>query len=251
MKFYLDIPVIFPGNIAKTYDLIVPDGDPKKIPLLVWIHGGGWCAGEKRVYNDFERFTHRGLAVLSIDYRLSQEAPFPAQLMDCKSAIRWARANADTYGYNADTIIVGGSSAGGHLAALMGVPNEIEKYDCGEHLQFSSRIQGVVDEYGPVSLLIEELPNLAHELEALLQNDPQKAHDASPLQLVTGAEPPFLIMHGSEDALVPLDQSDRLYQALVSAGVDVRFFAVPGAIHGFDTVDAYNALTDFIMTNAF
>lgn len=250
MNFYLDIPIVFPEKITKTYDLIVPDGDPKRIPLLVWIHGGGWCAGEKRVYNDFERFTHRGFAVLSIDYRFSQEAPFPAQLIDCKSAIRWARAHATTYGYNADIIIVGGSSAGGHLAALMGVTNRNAVYDCGDYLQYSSDVQAVVDEYGPTNLLASEMPNLANELDAFLQKDSKKTHDASPLQLITGAEPPFLILHGTDDPLVPISQSCRFYQALLSAGVEVQYCAVPGGTHGFDTEESYNILTDFVLAHS-
>ena len=251
MKFYLNIPIVFPGNITKTYDLVVPEGDSEKIPLLVWIHGGGWCAGEKWIYNDFERFTHRGFAVLSIAYRFSQEAPFPAQLIDCKYAVRWARAHAAAYGYNADKIIVGGSSAGGHLASLMGVTNGQSAYDCGENLQYRSDVQAVVDSYGPVNLLAEEIPNLSQELSALLQEDPQKIHDASPLQLITGSEPPFLILHGTDDPLVPIAQSQRFYQALLAAGVDARLVCVPGAGHGLDSLEVYNALNDFLLTHGF
>lgn len=250
MKFYLDIPFTFPGNVTKTFDLIVPEGDPHNIPLLVWIHGGAWCGGEKRVYNDFERFTHRGFAVLSLDYRLSQDAPFPAQLIDCKTAIRWARAHAEAYGYNADTITVGGSSAGGHLASLLGVTNGVRAYDCGDYLSYSSDVQAVVDEFGPVNLVTAEMPGLEEALYALLQNDPQKIHDASPLQLVTGKEPPFLILHGTADPLVPMDQSQRFYEKLKAAGVQAQFYAVPGGDHGFDTVEFYNMLTEFILSHS-
>lgn len=246
MQFYLDIPVLLPGGISKTYDLIVPEGEPSEIPLLVWIHGGGWCGGEKRVYNDFERFCYRGFAVLSIDYRLSQEAPFPAQLIDCKSAIRWARANAEKYGYCADRIVVGGSSAGGHLAALLGVTNAETCYDQGESLQYSSAVQAVVDEFGPVDLDTEKIPDLTRDLRALLLDDPELIRAASPTRLVTGQEPPFLIVHGTDDPLVPLEQSRVLAQTLRRAGSEVTYLEVPGGGHGFDTPEFYHTLTAFV-----
>lgn len=246
MQFYLDIPVLFPGKIQKTYDLIVPEGTPSEIPLLVWIHGGGWCGGEKRVYNDFERFSNRGFAVLSIDYRFSQEAPFPAQLIDCKRAIRWARANAAQYGYCADKIVVGGSSAGGHLAALLGVTNENPAFDQGEDLQYSSTVQAVVDEFGPADLDEKKMPGLTHELRALLQDDPQRIAAASPLRQITGNEPPFFVTHGTADPLVPVEQSRLFAKKLLQAGVNVTYLEVAGGEHGFDTTEFYHALTDFI-----
>ena len=93
------LPITYPDNVQRAFDLIIPNRNPADIPLLIWIHGGGWIGGEKRIANEFERFSYRGYAVLSIDYRFSQEAVFPAQLEDCKMAVRWARANADKYGY--------------------------------------------------------------------------------------------------------------------------------------------------------
>lgn len=249
MNFYMDIPVTFPGNIRKTFDLIVPEGESRSIPLLIWIHGGAWCGGEKRILNDFERFIYRGYAVLSVDYRFSQEAPFPAQIIDCKTAIRWARAHAEQYGYNADRIIVGGSSAGGHLAALLGVTGGVKEYDCGDYLQYSSDVQAVVDEFGPANLAAEEMPDLKDALYQLLQDDPQKIYAASPSQRITGKEPPYLILHGTADSLVPIDQSDRFYQKLKAAGVDVQYCTIPGGEHGFDTAEFYQVLTDFILSH--
>ena len=248
MRFYLDIPVQLPGNIQKTYDLIVPEGVAGGIPLLVWIHGGGWCGGEKRIYNDFERFSHRGYAVLSIDYRFSQDAPFPAQLIDCKTAIRWARANAVKYGYNAEKILVGGSSAGGHLAALLGVTNGQEKYDRGPYLEYSSDVQAVVDEFGPSDLMVEKLPALKKDLQALLQNDAEKIHHASPSRLVCGGEPPFLILHGTADSCVPIEQSRELANILKQAGNAVQFIEIPSGGHGFDTREFYDTLAQFVLS---
>lgn len=249
MRFYLDIPFVFPGGIRRAFDLIVPDAEPRQIPLLMWIHGGGWCGGEKRICNEFERFSCHGCAVLSIDYRFSQDAPFPAQLIDCKSALRWARAHAAEYGYNAARVIVGGSSAGGHLAALMGVSNEAAAYDCGENLEQSSAVQGVVDFFGPTDLSPERLPALKDELLALLGGDPALAAQASPLRLISGREPPFLILHGSADPLVPVVQSRAFYQSLTQAGVCAHYCEVPGGDHGFDTPEVYRCLTEFIHTH--
>lgn len=248
MKFYLDIPITFAGGVQKTFDLIVPEGEPQKTPLLVWIHGGGWCGGEKRVYNDFERFTHRGYAVLSISYRFSQEAPFPAQLIDCKTAIRWARSHAEEYGYNAARIIAGGSSAGGHLAALLGVTNGERMYDVGPDLQFSSDVQAVVDEFGPADLTEEKLPALKTELQALLRGSAENVRLASPARLVRGAQPPFLILHGTADDCVPIEQSRAFAQALQKAGNEVELLEIPDGGHGFDTPEFYDCLTRFVQT---
>lgn len=250
MKFHLDIPIMLSEAITKAYDLIVPDGDPKNIPLLIWIHGGAWRGGDKRIFNDFERFARRGFAVLSIDYRFIQEAPFPAQLIDCKAAVRWARAHAEIYGYNADTIIVGGGSAGGHLAALLGVTNNDPRYDVGMYLEYSSKVQAVVDEYGPVNLVNSEMPDFAPVMDALLGEEQQMRHEASPMQLITGSEPPFLILHGTNDPTIPIAQSQRFYDALKAAGVDAQFYAIPGGVHGFDSTETYHILTEFILSHA-
>lgn len=247
MQFYLDIPVTFPGEIKKTFDLIVPDGQDANPPLLIWIHGGGWCGGEKRIYNDFERFCWRGYAVLSIDYRFSQDAMFPAQLIDCKTAVRWGRAHAAQYGYCADRILVGGSSAGGHLAAMLGVTNGQAQYDEGPYLAYSSAVQAVVDEFGPADLNPDKLPALRRDLSVLLGGDEERTRQASPVQLVSGKEPSFLILHGSDDPCVPAAQSRAFAQVLHNAGCDVQYYEVPGGEHGFDTTESYEILTEFIL----
>ena len=247
MQFYLDLPVTFPGGIKKTFDLIVPDGRSQRPPLLIWIHGGGWCGGEKRICNDFERFCWRGYAVLSIDYRFSQDAPFPAQLIDCRTAVRWARAHAAQYGYCADRLLVGGSSAGGHLAAMLGVTNGQAEYNVGPYLEYSSAVQAVVDEFGPADLEPKKLPVLNRELSVLLEDNPETARRASPARLVSGREPPFLILHGADDPSVPVEQSRNFAEALHKAGCTVRYYEVPGGAHGFDTPESYALLTNFVL----
>ncbi len=251
MPYYLDIPIKLSETITKHYDLIVPDifppdSNPAQNPLLVWIHGGAWRGGEKRIFNSFERFLRRGFAVLNIAYRFVQEAPAPAQLIDCKFAIRWARAHAEKYGYNADEIIVGGGSAGGHLAALLATTNGDKQYDVGQYLEYSSDVQAVVDEFGPVDLTGDDMPGLSESMGDTLE----ARRKASPLHLITGNEPPFLIVHGTADETVPYHQSVRFYEALKAAGIEVQFHTVPGGAHGFDDIDSYTALTDFILSQA-
>ena len=230
--------------------MILPDGAPDDIPLLIWIHGGGWCGGEKRIYNDWERFSHRGYGVLSIAYRFTQEASFPAQLIDCKFAVRWARANAEKYGYNGETILVGGGSAGGHLASLMGLTNDNPRYDVGEYLEYSSRVQGVLDSYGPTDLRTTQFPpDMEENLLALHSNDPETIREASPLCHVRPSAPPFLILHGTADPIVPPCHSFRFFKALRDVGADVTYLEIPGGNHGFDSPDACAAITAFVEKN--
>lgn len=249
MKYLLDLPMVFPGGVERRFDLFVPEGDPVSIPLLIWVHGGAWSGGETRIGNEFERFMFRGCAVLSIDYRYIQEAPYPAQLIDCKSAVRWARAHANEYGYNADRILVGGNSAGGHLVSMLAVTNGMQEYDQGEYLNVSSDVQAVVDFYGPVDLRQGQLPELDKLFPVMFQGDDALAEAASPLLRITGKEPPFLILHGDADPTVPVEQSRRFHQALLDAGVSSRYVEVPGGVHGFDCLEVYTALNEFITDN--
>lgn len=244
MRYYLDIPYDFPGNVRRTFDLIVPDQSNEKPPLLVWIHGGGWSEGDKRIHNEFERFCYHGYAILSIDYRFSSDAPFPAQLIDCKAAIRWARANAEKYGYCTRKIIVGGNSAGGHLAMMLALTNQSSDFDQGDNLGYSSAIDGVLDLYGPTDL--SALPTLTSALEPLLQRNTELTSLASPINHVSADAPPTFIIHGQQDPIVPVEQSRVLYEALKKAGAPVIYHEVPNAGHGFDDAKANELITDFI-----
>lgn len=248
MRYYFDIPITFPGNVQRTFDLIVPAGEASDIPLLIWIHGGGWMEGEKRIFNEFERFVFRGYAVLSIDYRFSQDAPFPAQLEDCKTAVRWARANAEKYGYNAEKVIVGGNSAGGHLAALLGMTNGEKRYDVGQYLDYSSDVQAVVDMFGPTDL--RKLFPLQEVVCRLVNGNEELVALASPVCYEPKGAPDFLIVHGMKDDLVPIEQSRMLKNKLCEAGVTVEYLEVPEGIHGFDSEDFYHLLTKFVLEHA-
>ena len=143
------------GGSDLALDIYLPTARNQRAPLVVWIHGGGWRSGSKdRCPVTF--LTDSGYAVASINYRLTTVAPFPAQIEDCKAAIRWLRANADTFGFDRERVAVAGASAGGHLAALIGASGDVKAFDKGEHLNYSSRVQSVVSIFGPTDFTSRE-----------------------------------------------------------------------------------------------
>lgn len=237
-----DIGYVTNGAPAQKLDLYVP-AKPAG-PLLVWIHGGGWRAGTKANPPGLAMLA-KGVAVASVEYRFSQEAIFPAQIEDCKAAIRWLRAHAAEYGYDPKRIGVWGASAGGHLVALLGVTGQVKDFDKGENLEQSSAVQCVVDWFGPADFPAYDpaLPTAMVQREnpdsviAQLFGGPVSQHlelakRASPVTWVTKEAAPTLIMQGTKDPLVPLDQSQRLADRLKAAGVNVTLDVIDGAGHG-------------------
>jgi len=225
-------------------DLYLPKNVNGSAPLIIWIHGGGWKNGSKENCLPVRLgFTERGYAVASINYRLTGIAPFPAQIEDCKAAVRWLRTHAGKYGLNPDEFGVWGSSAGGHLVALLGTSGDVSSFDTGENTQVSSRVQAVCDYYGPSDFrTMGTAPGFERHARddspesALLGGTPDKkpetAKAASPVTHVTPDDPPFLIVHGDQDRTVPLDQSRRMDAALHTAGVETELIILPGAGHG-------------------
>jgi acetyl esterase/lipase len=224
-------------------DLYYPARISGPLPVAVYIHGGGWITGDK------EKADHNleGKAVLAqdyllvaLDYRLAPKYRFPAMIEDVKCAIRSLRAHAAQYGLDAGRIGVWGVSAGGHLAALLGTADEIAGYDVGQYLEQSSRVQAVVDFYGPVDLRLP-LTGDANELvhDAFGTDDPQAPILVlgSPVTWVSADDPPFLILHGDSDSLVPLRQSQELFERLVAAGVPAELVVVTNGGHGFGGED--------------
>lgn len=267
LQTFLDIEYARVGNDALELDLYLPDG-PGPFPLIIWIHGGGWISGD----NDLSpngpqvRQTTRGYAVASINYRLSDQAKFPAQIEDCKAAVRWLRAHAGEYNLDPSRIAVWGASAGGHLAALLGTSGDISALEgSGGNLSFSSRVNAVIDWFGPTDLLklsVDSLPfpcNLIdHDSpfspESLLigcaiQTCPNKTELANPIRYASADDPPFLIMHGERDCLVGPSQSRRLRDALAAVGAKVSFKVIESAGHGgseFDDAENRKLLDDFL-----
>lgn len=209
---------------------------------MVWIHGGAWLGGSKERPPAL-RFVAKGYAVASVNYRLSQHAIFPAQIEDCKAAIRWLRANAAKHGYDPNRIGVWGSSAGGHLVALLGTTSGVKEFDVGPNAGVSSRVQAVCDFFGPTDFTkMSSFPSTMHHdapdspeaklIGGPVQENKDKARRANPITYVTKDDPPFLIVHGDKDPLVPHNQSELLLDALKKAGLEATLYTVQGGGHG-------------------
>jgi acetyl esterase/lipase len=246
------------SNRAMRLDLYLPEQGQKPLPLIIWIHGGAWMGGSKDGPSPALRFTASGYAVAQVGYRLSQEAVFPAQIHDCKAAVRWLRANARKYDLNPDRFVAWGASAGGHLVALLGTSGGVAELEGSVNdLKESSRVQAVVDWFGPTDFLhIGDAPSdIAHNApdspESKLIGGPilenkDKATKASPITYVSKDAPPFLIMHGDQDRTVPFSQSELLYEALKKAGVNATLVPVKGAGHGFGGPEAMKPVQAFL-----
>lgn len=227
----------------QTLDLHLPVKPSKNSPLVVWIHGGGWRAGSKDRC-PLAYLTEEGYTVASINYRLTDVAPFPAQIHDCKGAIRYLRAQAKKHGYDANRIGVGGGSAGGHLVALLGTTGDVKELegDIGGNHEHSSRVQAVLDLYGPTDLYLiaklvpafVDLPN--GPVYALMGGKPSErldlAKQASPVHHVSADDAPLLMLHGSDDPIVQVSQSEFLRDAYVKQKLPAELIVLEGAAHG-------------------
>jgi acetyl esterase/lipase len=248
------------GKTPLRLDLYVPESAPRPMPVVVWIHGGGWQLGTKDRCPALP-LTARGYAAASIDYRLTDVAPWPAQIYDCKAAIRWLRAHAKEYGLDPDRIGVWGASAGGHLVAMLGTSAGAKELEGDEgNLNCSSRVQAVCDWFGPSDFVaLGDLLKAAglgdnakgpitKLLGGPLTENMDKARQASPVTWISKDDAPFLIMHGDQDRLVPPSQSEILYKRLKEAGVDATLYIVKGAGHGqggFGKPEALKMVADF------
>jgi len=229
-----------------TLDLYQP-GSSGLHPAIVFVHGGGWSSGDKATFADYALFfAERGYVGISVNYRLAPEHPFPAAVEDTKAAVRWLRENAEKYGVDPGRIGAMGSSAGGHLVAMLGVtdPSDGLEGSSGD-LTLSSRVQAVVDYFGPSDLsLVGNVPDPAilAFIGGMCGEQPARCQAASPVTYVSSDDPPFLIVHGTADLRVPFSQSVVLRDALARAGVEATLLALEGAGHGLWPIDsAYGA----------
>lgn len=258
-KVLLDVSYIENGHAQQKLDLYLP-AQPKG-PLLVWIHGGGWRGGTKANPPGLA-MVKNGVAVASVEYRFSQHAIFPAQIEDCKAAIRWLRAHAAEHGYRKDMVAAWGASAGGHLVALLGVTGQVKDFDVGANLDESSAVQCVIDWFGPADfpgydenlptpMVQRENPNsvIAQLFGGPVSQKLELAKRASPVTWATKQAAPMLIMQGTNDPLVPLDQSQRLEKKLKEVGADVTLDVIDGAGHGgpqFVTAEKLKLIFEFL-----
>jgi acetyl esterase/lipase len=228
---------------SEKMDLYLPTGKSETPrPAILIVHGGGWHGGDKaarRENNIGKNLASAGYVCASINYRLCKKTDklaerlrevWPANLQDCRTAVRFLRMKAETYGIDPDHIGAIGGSAGGHLTAMLAVTNgEDDIKTAGPHVKFSSRIQAVVPMYG-----VHDVVAQARAKNNLLDgSDEELCQQASPVTWVTRDDPPALILHGTEDPLVPVSQSEILHERLTKVGVPSQLVIIDGAPHSF------------------
>ena len=227
-------------------DIYSPKSISHPLPVVLWIHGHHWALGSKEQRPPVNLMA-QGYIVVSLNYRLSGEAPFPAAIEDCKAAVRWLRANAATYHIDPEHIGAWGHSAGGHLAALLGTSGGVAELEgAGDNTTFSSRVQAVCDMSGPSDLLqFYETVSSSNDgsgrrakssierfLGGSVEQNRAKAIAASPITYVSKDDAAFLIIHGENDMSIPVGQSEVFADKLKAAGVDATLEVAKGRGHG-------------------
>ncbi len=265
------------GGRPRLLDLYLPRAAARPLPVIVWLHAGGWRAGDRKLAPDLSRhFAMQGFAMASVDYRLSREAIFPAQLHDVKDAVLWLRNNGERLGLDGGRVGLWGASAGGHLATLAAL-DAVGSEPRGQSPRLRAPgsdpldVRCVVTAYAPMDFLVMDAQRDAAEIEiddpsafvlppgartgdarsyesmligAPIHDRTDLARAASPLGYVSAGAPPFLIVHGTSDRAVPVQQSVMLHHALVACGNDATLHLVAGKGHGFlDRADTAPALT--------
>ncbi|MDP4659013.1 MAG: alpha/beta hydrolase [Opitutales bacterium] len=253
VKVLRDLEYAQVKGVSLKLDLYRPSAMPSApMPLVIWVHGGGWRNGSK-VNCPAAWLATKGYAVASLDFRLLPEHPWPAQIEDPIAALRWLHKESGKYGYDASRSAAMGGSSGGHVVALWGTLT----------LPAEDKVKAVVDLYGPTDLLTMP-PNVlsgkrtradlakangALLLGGIVMDQPDKAKAVSALHQVSKDDVPFLILHGTADPGVPVDQSERLHAALKAAGVESTLKLIPGAGHGgkeFDSPESRALIQAFL-----
>ncbi len=257
-----DVPYAKIADRSLTLDLYLPTGNHERpCPTVVWIHGGAWRSGSKSDV-PVKDWLKKGFSIASIDYRLSPEARFPAQIHDIKAAIRFLRAKANDWSLDPQRFIVAGSSAGGHLACLTGVSADVAELEgtVGEHLDKSSHVQAIISFYGASNLqsILSQsteygrgvrVPALQLLLGGQPDEKPELARLASPVVHVDSKDPPLWLVHGDADPQMPIAQSQELLERYQQFALPVDFATIPGGKHGgeaFFTSARLDAMADAI-----
>jgi acetyl esterase/lipase len=226
------------GSTTLKLDLALPTEDRPRFPAVVCLHGGGWVGGDrKQMARTIEVLARRGYVAVAPDYRVAPHR-FPACLEDCKTALRWLRGNAGKYRVDTSRIGAVGLSAGAHLACLLGMTEPADGFDGGSYLDQSSRVQAVVSFSGPTDLTDKALyqpdiltGNLVPLLGALPTEKPEAYRKASPIHYAPQKPPPFLLVHGSADRAVPVQQAQALADKLKRQGGSVRVLVLENEGH--------------------
>jgi len=231
-------------------DLYLPKNAKTTPALVVWIHGGGWKNGDKANVNPaILRLSADGYAVASINYRLKDLSIHPKNIHDCKGAVRWLRSKAETHGYDPNRIAVGGGSAGGHLALLLGLSGGIEELEgtVGGNTNQSTVVKAIIDLYGPseLTVMLEKSERFARSHNFIME----QLASASPLTYLSPNDPPVLILHGDSDKTVPVEQSQLLHKRYQKAGLESELHIIEGAGHGgmvFSDEERYRLIKAFL-----
>ncbi len=242
VKVVKDVPYVGGGRTEKL-DLYLPIRSPnKRVPAVVIVHGGGWHGGDKaakREQNIGSNLAKHGFVCASVNYRLCKKSDnlesrlrevWPHNLHDCKTAVRFLRAHADKYAIDAKNIGAIGGSAGGHLTAMMAVTDNQDGLDPdGPYAEHSCRVQAVVPMYGVHDVLFQA----QKKGNTITESGVELCRNASPVTWVSSDDPPALILHGTKDALVPVEQSSILHKRLMKSGVESKLVVIEGAPHSF------------------
>lgn len=232
------------GNRDLHAEIAYPTKASGPLPAVIYIHGGGWIGGSYK-QSPFVQLAQAGYFAASIEYRLSNEAKWPAQIQDCKLGVRWLRANAAQYHVDPNRMGAMGASAGGHLVLCLGTMADVKEYEGdGGYPGVSSAVQAVVDYYGPTDFTQPDARVYTPHAIALAEGlfgvpfaqNPALWGSGSPLLYVKAGDPPMLLVHGDSDALVPLAQSTVFDAALTKARVPHQLLIVKNIGHGFAMV---------------
>jgi acetyl esterase/lipase len=240
------VPYVKNGDPLQKLDLYV--NPVPNAPLIIWVHGGGWHSGSKE-WMPLRFLLGHGFSVASVDYRLSDTCVFPAPVQDCKAAIRFLRASAEQFGHSALRIGIAGDAAGGHLVTLIGTSGGVLDFDKGDHLHYSSRVQAVCAIGGPTNLGLYGVSKpgdpFTKFLGGRIQDSPAVIEAANPITYVTRDDPPFLLVHGSQDEVVPVTHSEALATALREVGCNVTLKVIEGAAHSIPASQLEDTLAGF------
>jgi len=259
MKYISDVCFAEVNGEKLMLDILSPTPNQNdKIPAVIYIHGGGWSSGTYKMFWDTADITNpnayrmslnyklviNNFVAVSIEYRFSDKAIFPAQIEDCKAAIKWLKAHADDYNIDTNHIGVWGHSAGAHLAALLGTAVGVKELECESNSNKNiSEVQATVDLCAPTDCsrinrwFDDENSPAALLIGGKINDNLDKVQSANPISYVNSKSTPFMIIHGEKDDIIPIEQSEILYDSLKANDVEVEFIRVKNANHSFDGVD--------------